>query len=435
MINNSFPPSFSSKRAHIRYVHHLLTLIDYAPEFRSEVLGLIVDRAVKIDVEVQADIEELADEVGEDVVQSISQVREELVDESSDEDSDDSDSEDELDSEEQRKKEITANVEKLDLLLDLLFENYADLFSDPSSQQGAFDSLITQFSTVILPTYRSRHTQFLLFHFTQTSPELIDIFIGILLRAAFDTTRAPMVRQSSAAYLASFVARGIHVGSPIVRDVFDFLSIRLSELRDQHIKSCRGPNPRRYGTYYSLFQAVLYIFCFRWRDLTASADDGLTPSPSATIYDEDDIDQHPKFIPGVKETLNANIFCALNPLKVCAPPIVQEFAKISHHVGITYVFHLLETNKRVRVINSGPIDHRETALSARKAEDWQRLDAYFPFDPYHLPRSKRWLEGDYRGWNPIPGLHEKEEKSDSEEEVDDENEDDDSDGTSTDSND
>lgn len=47
-------------------------------------------------------------------------------------------------------------------------------------------------------------------------------------------------------------------------------------------------------------------------------------------------------------------------------------------------------------------------------EENQHLDEYFPFDPYHLPKSKRWIEGDYREWTGIPGLdNEKAAESDS----------------------
>ena len=53
---------------------------------------------------------------------------------------------------------------------------------------------------------------------------------------------------------------------------------------------------------------------------------------------------------------------------------------------------------------------RETGYSAR--EDWYQLDPYFPFDPYHLPVSKKWIEGDYIDWKNIPGLVEEEEESD-----------------------
>jgi RNA polymerase I-specific transcription initiation factor RRN3 len=56
-----------------------------------------------------------------------------------------------------------------------------------------------------------------------------------------------------------------------------------------------------------------------------------------------------------------------------------------------------------------------------------QLDAYFPFDPYQLPRSRRWLEGDYVEWRGIPGLDQDE---DSDSGADDDG--DEEDGTATD---
>lgn len=45
-----------------------------------------------------------------------------------------------------------------------------------------------------------------------------------------------------------------------------------------------------------------------------------------------------------------------------------------------------------------------------RADDDQgsQLDAYFPFDPYQLARSKRWLEDDYVVWRGVPGLDDQE---------------------------
>ncbi|KAL9120406.1 MAG: hypothetical protein Q9187_003041, partial [Circinaria calcarea] len=278
-----FPHSSNSKRAHVVYVHNLLRLIGYAPELESEILALITERLVKIDVQVQVDLEDLAEDVGDGVVQGIPKLHigisedletEENEEKESDTESDTSD--DESDPDVQRAKDITANVEKMDIMLDILFSHYTPLFSGTSTQtrEAAFDVLLTQFATIILPTYRSRHTQFLLFHFSQTSPALIDNFVGACVHIAFDKGRPSIIRQSAAAYLASFVARGIHVPSQIVRDVFDYIGSQLSLLRADHEPTCRGPDLRRYSNYYSLVQALLYIFCFRWRELEATADEG-----------------------------------------------------------------------------------------------------------------------------------------------------------------
>lgn len=65
---------------------------------------------------------------------------------------------------------------------------------------------------------------------------------------------------------------------------------------------------------------------------------------------------------------------------------------------------------------------RETALTMKKGEESFLLDAYFPFDPYVLPRSKRWLEDDYVQWKPVPGMQPLKDEDESEEEEEDDDE-------------
>jgi RNA polymerase I-specific transcription initiation factor RRN3 len=102
---------------------------------------------------------------------------------------------------------------------------------------------------------------------------------------------------------------------------------------------------------------------------------------------------------------------------------------MAHHLRFLYVYPLLETNKRVRLARSmagaylGGIGGRETALTQKRGDDMFLLDAYFPFDPYVLPRSKRWIEEDYVQWKPVPGMPvEKDEDSEDDEEDEDEDE-------------
>lgn len=414
-----------SKRAHATYVQNMLKIIGYAPELRAEILALITERLVKIDVQVQVDLEDLAEDVGEGRVKGIRQLSKgfgEVLDdsESSDDESVLSDGGHE---EAQRTKEITRNVEKMDIILDLLFTYYTQMFSETSTDArlGALDILLSQFVAIILPTHRSRHTQFLLFHFSQISASFTDTFIGTCVQTAFDKVQPAILRQAAAAYLASFVARGIHVPSNIVRDVFSYIGAELERLRTIHEPTCRGPDLRRYSAYYSLVQALLYIFCFRWRDLQYGSENS---SDDSDFEDENEdlpaiyaAEREYRWRSGVKDILYTNIFCKLNPLKICSPAIVTEFARISNHLGVVFVIHLLESNKRVRpsqftssvASQSSAYNQpeRETALSARKDnESLQLLDGFFPFDPYHLPISKRWIVNDYREWTGVPGLDE-----------------------------
>lgn len=405
---SAFPHETDSRRAHVIYVQNLLKLVAYAPQLRGEVLSLITERLVKIDVQVQVDLEDLAEDVGEGLVERIPEIRPDLLNEEEDTETsdDESESEDEDDdADAQRTKDITKNVEKMDAILDILFSNYDHVFTKGSQadREGTLDILLSQFVTTILPTHRSRHTQFLLFHFAQQSPTHIDTFVGTCVQITFDKNQPAIVRQASAAYLASFVARGMHVPSNVVRDVFDYLRSELDRLRQQDEPNCRGPDLKRYSSFYVLVQALLYIFCFRWRALEFSPEDDFEDDDQTSAYGHEHQWKY-----GVKEALCSNVFSKLNPLKVCSPAIVTEFARVAHHLGAVYVYHLLETNKRVRLLqfvgNTYGGVNRETALSARKDESHQHLDEYFPFDPYHLPKSKRWIQGDYREWAGIPGL-------------------------------
>ena len=421
----SFPHESGTKRTHFVFVANLLKLTSYAPELEAEVLTLITERLVKIDVQVQVDLEDLAEDFDDGLVQGIPQLgtnedNDEDVSDSSDDDSDTGD--ETVNAEAQRTKAIQRNVEKMDIILDLLFNHYDRMFSNSTAEDRvrAFSILQSHFDTIILPTHRARHTQFLLFHFSQTCSIFIDSFVSHCAGVTLDRNQPAMVRQGAAAYLASFVARGKNVPTSDVRTVFGYIGRELDRLQADYEPTCRGPNLRRYSTYYILVQALLYIFCFRWRELKVNSDED---------FDDDDDDlpssygEGHQWLPCVKETFERHIRSKLNPLKVCSPVIVNEFARVAYRLGVVYVYSILELNKRVRLSQfasiSGPDygqPNRETALSAKKDESHQHLDEYFPFDPYHLPRSKRWVEGDYREWTDIPGFDEQEAESDSEDE-------------------
>lgn len=429
VLNSEFPFPTDTSQAHTNYISNILKVADYCPELKRAILSLIMDKLVKIDVQIQIDMEELDDELED-------QLLEESLRELDDEDDDDSDndsvsSEEDLDEEERRLKDIKESVTKLDNIMFLLFQYHDAVFEKGDLQEieETYQGLLSQFANIILPTYRSRHSQFLLFHFSQMSPDLIDRFAVQCTQLAFDPSRPQILRVAAAAYLASFIARGAHVPRGTVCDIFELLGRQLEVLRRELEPNCKGPDLQRYGTYYAIAQALLYAFCFRWRDLIETPD-GLPPTDQDIVYHEGDF----KWYKDVNKTLQKNIFSKLNPLKICAPPIVQQFARMSHHLRFMYVNSLIETNKRVRVARAVAVGSRETALSMKKGDEGHLLDAYFPFDPYVLPRSKKWMENDYVQWKPIPGMEiprDDDDEDDSEDESDDEVEDMDDDDEST----
>lgn len=442
ILSGQFPFDTDSARANVSYTRNLIRIIDYAPELRADILALITEKLVKIDVQIQIDMEEFEDEVGEDLLEDLKRPMDfSTIDDEEDSDVDSVISNDDLtDVESRRLKIVKDNICKIDSMIDQLFEYYSPTFRDGTEEEKnhVLDLLLAHFVNFVLPTYRSRHTQFLLFHFSQCTTTLVERFVATCMHIIDSKTQPAIMRQSAAAYLGSFVARGKHVSSHVVRDIFELLGENLNSLRAIYEKSCRGPDLRRYGPFYATTQAILYIFCFRWRDLTTAAEE------NDGIEEVEDLDlEDVTFPPSVKEILHRSIYSRFNPLKVCSPAIVTEFARITHHLRFMYVYSLLESNKRLRMSTFRSIttlsDPRFSIVEReiRAGNDGgDQLDAYFPFDPYQLPRSRRWLDGDYIEWRGIPGIDDQnDEDSDSAVEGDNRDEhevDDDDDPTATD---
>ncbi|KAK4629729.1 RNA polymerase I-specific transcription initiation factor rrn3 [Fulvia fulva] len=435
MLRHSFPTDLSSTKGYLQYQKHLLRLSDEVPELKAEIIAEIVQKLVNIDVSIQDDLEDLDDDEEESLLQG-PQSRHLNDDDDADDDSDiDSISESELTTteEEQKLKDLRLKVAKMDGTQDLLFEYYEPSFrADVSPRHNdAFQELLAQFESFIMRA-RSRHAQFLLFHFAQISPAYANAFVDYLLKLTIGNGQQN-IRLTACAYLASFTARGSHLNSDIVQDVVGTLCRLLEEMRRRYEPSSTGPDRKSFSVYYAVAQALLYIFCFRWRDLvvhTAAAD-----SDTEDMLEEDVLAEGRDLVwmSGLKETLTLNIHSRLNPLKVASSAIVGEFAKIANHLRFLYVFSILERNKRIRLGNvisyrSGGVDigRRETAMDRKTGDEHHQLEAYFPFDPYHLPQSKRWLEGEYNEWVLPRGMkRDEEDEEDSDQEEDYESDEDD----------
>lgn len=437
IISSIFPAPSDTAKAHVRYISNILRVAQYCPEIKNAIKSLIMDRLVKIDSQIQVDLDEYEDDI-EDLLMEKRVGDDEEDEENEDEDSDNESvySEGDLSAEEQRSKEVKESISKLDAIMDILFTHYDSVFQRGNVDEiyDTRENLLAQFINIILPTYRSRHAQFILFHFAQTSPDTVDWFAGHCSRLVSDRAQPRILQIAAAAYLASFTARGAHVSAEVVRDVFDILCKQLDGLRIEQEPSCKSPDLQRFGSYYATAQAILYIFCFRWRDLIVT-DDGSIPTDEDILYHEGDF----RWYHDIQDTLRRNIFSKLNPLKICAPTIVAQFATMAHHLRFLYIFPKLETNKRIRLSRStggasvDGVAARETALSMKSGEQTLLLDAYFPFDPYLLPRSRHWIEQDYVEWKPVPGMKAPRSDDDDKEEEESEEEDDDDESDSSDS--
>ena len=310
--------------------------------------------------------------------------------------------------------------------MDMLFQYYSRQSAKSSS--ATMNQLLSQFDNIILPTYRSRHTQFLIFHFAQTSPIFVDQFVTSCIEKLLDPHQSQYARHAAAAYFSGFVGRGVHVSPTVVTDCIELLCDQLTTLRTQLEPLCRGPNLKRYGDFYATFQAILYIFCFRWRDLASSHSDDDDDSDF-----DDDLPESFYFSDKLRSALTAAIFSPLNPLRVCTPVIVEQFAKLAHALDFMFLHSKIASNQHVRLHTTQQHHQRSisqldinapdlgSAEGGTLAGDNGVMEGYFPYDPYELPISRHWVQQEYVAWKGIPGEKVVE---DSDEELDDDDDDD-----------
>lgn len=65
----------------------------------------------------------------------------------------------------------------------------------------------------------------------------------------------------------------------------------------------------------------------------------------------------------------------------------------------------------------------EQNLRHGRGREEDMLDSYFPFDPFLLKKSRKWIDECYVVWTPVPGLDEEDDSdSDSDSDAEDEDE-------------
>ncbi|KAK6533118.1 hypothetical protein TWF281_007273 [Arthrobotrys megalospora] len=409
-ISAAFPFKGQKKIHQTTYIKNLLAILKYAPAGKAKILSLIFEKMIQLDVEIQINLDDLEEGEGEELDRQLklsleSKNGQNLSDSGigEDDDDDDSDSDDDEDEEDPENTEartiemIQETVDKLDAMLTLVFRYYDGKLPKESTKEPAqedvenFELLLHFFDNIILTTFKSQYVQFIVFWAAQKSPVFMDIFLGMLVERAMDATKPQVARQAAAAYIASFVARAKLLERDAVRSVVHMLCLWLEKyLKDREVE-CTSPNVRKFGGFYAVFQAVMYIFCFRWRDLR-----GKTPLPLGEDEVVEDISRSSQsWAPGL-QVIDRLLTSRFNPLKVCSQTVVNQFAEVASHFGVFYCYSIIERNKRGNLFSSN--------VSGAERPEATQLETYFPFDPFKLSHAKGWVEPLYQQWEPVPGM-------------------------------
>ncbi|KAF8341260.1 uncharacterized protein EI90DRAFT_3116393 [Cantharellus anzutake] len=466
ILLRNFPHKRLPVACQITYIRNILRITQYYPELSEGILATIIDRAVQIDVEIQVELGELEEEDEEaDPIFEIDPFDKE-IDACSDSENDDSDKDDEglnglsdvsSDAEfsepevtevERDPKDIKLQAAKLDAMLKTVFEHLNSLHdapdavasndnppptsSDPISlaiaegngslKRSQFRALLTIFERIILRTFRSRYTQFLIFWYSSLDHDFANDFLGSLsIKALIDQEQATTIRTASASYIGSFVSRAQFVDSVQTQQVVKLMCWHLSEELATYANLDGPVHATRFSLFYAVAQAVFLIFCFRWRDLLEAPLSG----EGEEVEDPDDVAPK-RWIPDLN-ILQRVVMSELNPLKVCSPNVVRQFAKVARITRFMYCDSIINVNKRSiefliasqstrslassdsaatnlsgkTLLNSTPTTPRTQRSIIGEHIVSNDLATFFPFDPYTLESSHEYIDGIYRQWSSV----------------------------------
>lgn len=355
------PTKWAPVEAHVSYCENLLLVTRYIPILRDQLLTALVTRILELDTEVQIEIDELKLLVEKDNEEGLFEME---VDEPSD-------SEDEMDGDiplaskrHTTIKEINKLVEKLDGIL-VPFFGYLASF-DYSSELGfsLFHHMLHVFTTVTLRTFKSRHTQFIMFYLCSLNPRFADAFLGVL----FDVLDSPsprITRISAAAYISSFTSRAKWLTDEQVRRVASLLVSWLVNYVDNLPTSENRLDVKRHALFYSLTQAILYLFCFRWQSFRSQGPQGMYWDPTIS-------------------PLRHLLHSSLRPLKVCNKRLTEQFALLCQNLDFMYCYSIMEEDTKF-------------SLKLNDVEQ-NNLDIFCPFDPYQLEGTSHLFDNSYISW-------------------------------------
>ncbi|GIL51718.1 hypothetical protein Vafri_7665 [Volvox africanus] len=300
---------------------------------------------------------------------------------------------------------------KLDSLMELTFEHLRRRIAAGELRQ-MWETLVASFERTILNTHRSKFTQFLLFYVCFQSPIYCSqSLVRLLLSRLRDARHAPITRTACAAYLASFLARAAFAADALVvkalQDIatfcVDYCKSQAGGLtatksteslsaaaRPQRAFSTGGlvalalaseanAQMQRHQVFYAAIQAILYVLCYHMKSLVG--DPQLQLQQQQVAADAGEQVRSSKERRDLAETVvslvRGPILQLLNhrlqPLGVCLPSVAAEFVHQAASLNI--------------------VDCRPLLAHVELSTRFQRpLEMFFPFDPYLLRRSSRYLQ-------------------------------------------
>lgn len=358
-ISAKFP--YFKKPYHVTagYLYNVLWLLEYKPIFEELVFQLVLQKLLLLDVnapkdEIELEMNDEEEKVEADTLFEIDDVCAENVPKS--------------------EKSVSHPVGKtLDVCLFLLykfFDGKCRLNENSSEEQRRtanrlFKMLLYLFDEVLLPSHNTHHVQFILFYATSLRSVYSEAFLDSLWTKVQNPNVSAVIRHAAVGYMASFLSRARFLPLSTVTFYLKELTRWAHTYIDDSDAYKQNCSLKANLVFYSVCQAVFYLIAFRAKDLTASSKDLL-------------------FLQSLQ--LSRLAMCHLNPLRYCLAPVATAFAGVTRTYQLAYCHTVLERNARRKLA---------TVYGHEKCMPDETLESFFPFDPYVLKLSKKYIETNY----------------------------------------
>lgn len=401
VICEHFPHKRLDATFQVAYLKNVLKLSTYLPGLQERIFGLIVDQLVAVDVEIKLDEKE------EDIFTMDDFLDDDLLPPDS--------------------SKVDEMADKLDQMMLVMFAHIDTTvgasLEDPEGNENShinvqkaatvFRFLLKVFEHSILNTHRSKYPQFLLFYVCRMDPQFQDVLISQLLAASLDPQVPPVTRHSCGAYLASFLARAKYISVSYIQkalyhllkwmhDQMDIYDATLQpkpldgngslEAEQAELEANKRGNFQE-SIFISTLQTVCYMLCFR----------GLEIAQTPNGYD------FLRTLGWERLLITSTLYC---PLAFCQQTVATEFLnfvetfdliseecidKVDQAISSSGKGGAFKTKAKTMERSAAPTSSNAGSSSVLLGQR-QPLETFFPFDPYLLRRSFKYIGPSYLYW-------------------------------------
>ncbi|KAH8415158.1 hypothetical protein KR215_006279 [Drosophila sulfurigaster] len=360
-IAAKFP--YFKKPAHVTagYIHNVLWLISSKPVYEELLLQLVLQKLLILDVSAPRD--------------EIEALREDSDDEEDEMEADAMFQMDDVNTQPKQPRPLDHPIgQMLDICLLKLFKFLDDKCRptlNANDEQRIvknrfFKMLIHIFDEVLLPSHNIHHVQFVMFYVCSIRPAYTEAFLSFLWLKVQNPNVSSIIRHVAVSYIASFLARAKFVPlSTITYYLKELSNWANTYINDSDEFSSKNCSLKANMVFFSVCQAMFYLIAFRARDLTINEKNLMLLN---TLQ------------------LSRLAMCHFNPLRYCLPPVATAFAGVTRTYQLAYCHTVLERNARRKLA---------TIYGHDKLMPEETLDTFFPFDPYILPLSSKYIEPNY----------------------------------------